>query len=221
MSLKQILFTSLIAAFYTSQVCAADLKAAVQEYNSRRFEEARQTFESDKKTTLQSPSTAYYYALTLYKLRQVNQAVEVCEQIVKRFPKSQEAKYSAVIIKRDKPPKVSPELSDKELSKIGVVGLKFVMASGNLPQVGQVFAHGPAEQAGIAKGDLITAVDGVPTKGMTKEEIFNMLVDKPGTHVEINLKRNNEELTRTVKRVSVLELSKVNPQTYRLYRESM
>jgi PDZ domain/Aspartyl protease len=59
--------------------------------------------------------------------------------------------------------------------------------------VTDVAANGPAEQAGIQVGDIITRLDGVPSRfdGLSDARIL-LRARPPGTHVELEVKRGNE-----------------------------
>ncbi len=48
---------------------------------------------------------------------------------------------------------------------------------------------GPAQRAGIKIGDVITSVDGVPSKGKNIEEVFSAIRGKSGTPVTVTIKR--------------------------------
>jgi S1-C subfamily serine protease len=62
--------------------------------------------------------------------------------------------------------------------------------------VEQVAPGGPAEKAGVAVGDLITAIDGRPTK--TPEALGVVLADqKPGATIRVDL-RHTDGSTRSV-----------------------
>lgn len=52
-----------------------------------------------------------------------------------------------------------------------------------------VLAGGPASQAGLKAGDVITAVDGKPAAGIGLANFRAMLHDTPGTHLRLTVKR--------------------------------
>ena len=61
-------------------------------------------------------------------------------------------------------------------------------------QVMDVTAHGPAAQAGIKAGDVITAVDGKPATSIPVYELRRMLRDDaPGTVVRFDVSRGNQK----------------------------
>ena len=75
---------------------------------------------------------------------------------------------------------------------IGIIGVKFVMVVGRLPVINRVFPGTPAFEQGLKTDDIIVAVDGVPTFGLTKDEVFNMIVGTPNTPVSISVRRNQD-----------------------------
>ncbi len=83
-------------------------------------------------------------------------------------------------------------LSADATSGIGIIGVKFVMAMGRPPIINRVFPGTPASEKGLRTNDIIIAVDGVPTFGLTKDEVYNMIVGTPNTPVTISVRRNQD-----------------------------
>lgn len=67
-------------------------------------------------------------------------------------------------------------------------------------EIVSVVPGGPAEKAGIQLGDLIVAVDGTSTVGLTTTETGELVGGEEGTAVEITLVRAGETLTLSVTR---------------------
>ncbi len=64
----------------------------------------------------------------------------------------------------------------------------------------QVTSGGPAEEAGIIYGDIITGVDGTSIAGMTLTDAGNLIKGAEGTTVVLTLSREGERLDVTVER---------------------
>jgi carboxyl-terminal processing protease len=60
--------------------------------------------------------------------------------------------------------------------------------------VENVVPNGPADKAGIQQDDLITAIDGRSTKGLTLQQASSELRGKPGTKVAITILRDGKTL---------------------------
>jgi S1-C subfamily serine protease len=89
---------------------------------------------------------------------------------------------------------------------LGIIGLKFAVYFGRTPVIYQVFSGTPAAAAGLKPRDTIIAVDGIPTFGLSKNEVYNMIVGKPGTEVTISYTHNHDYQTRTLTRMDVNEI---------------
>jgi hypothetical protein len=59
---------------------------------------------------------------------------------------------------------------------------------------------GPAERAGVLKGDQIGAVDGTPTAGLPLEQVVTRIRGPAGTPVQLQLMRGGHEFVLTVRR---------------------
>lgn len=74
---------------------------------------------------------------------------------------------------------------------VGITGIKFVCDGHSLPRIARVFPGTPAEKADIRKDDRIAQIDGVAIKpGETQSDIFDKIIGKPGTTVQLLLLRN-------------------------------
>lgn len=77
-------------------------------------------------------------------------------------------------------------------SSIGIIGVKFVCSYGRSPVINEIFPGTPAEKVGLRLYDIIVAVDGVPTAGLTKDEVFDLIVGVPDTPVTLSIMRNGD-----------------------------
>ncbi len=63
--------------------------------------------------------------------------------------------------------------------------------------------NGPAEAAGVMKGDIFEAVDGRPVDGMTMEELVGSIRGAEGSSVDITFWRDGAKVTLTIVRKQV------------------
>lgn len=106
-------------------------------------------------------------------------------------------------------------LQSQAESSFGIIGVRFMASPGYPPVVNTVFAGTPAAEVGIVPNDIILAVDGVPTAGLTRDECYDLIVGTPNTPVTLSLKRGNSFFVRTMTRMDLNELS--DPRIKRAY----
>ena len=104
-------------------------------------------------------------------------------------------------------------------SSLGIIGVKFVATFGKPPVINEIFPNTPADKAGLRVYDMIVAVDGVPTSGLTKDEVFDLIVGTPGTQVSLSILRNSEYSAYTCTRMDINEL--IDPRVRRDYMMHM
>lgn len=104
-------------------------------------------------------------------------------------------------------------------SSIGIIGVKFVMVYGSPPVINRVFPDTPASRVGLRVNDVIVAVDGIPTLGLTKEEVYGMIIGTPNTPVTLSVKRNGDYQARTMNRMDFNDIT--DPAVKRDYMMSM
>ncbi len=98
-------------------------------------------------------------------------------------------------------------LNSQVASGIGIIGVKFVLAFGRPPVINRVFPGTPAAVVGLRNNDVIVAVDGIPTYGLTKEEVYQMIVGSPGTPVTVTVSRNGDYVPRTMNRMDFNDIT--------------
>lgn len=81
----------------------------------------------------------------------------------------------------------------------GVIGIYVVFSSGR-PVVSGVLPGSPAHQAGMHRGDLILAIDGYDTSGMTSERASALIRGPAGSTVTLRLDRRGQQVTIRVER---------------------
>ena len=113
--------------------------------------------------------------------------------------KSQTAKSSANSVLKSNA-SINP-LNSTIQDGVGIIGVKFMLPSGNMPIINRVFAGTPAAHVGLRSADVIVAVDGVPTQGLAKEDVYAMIIGKPDTKVTISIRRNGNFIPVTMKRM--------------------
>lgn len=89
---------------------------------------------------------------------------------------------------------------------LGIIGLKFAVFFGHMPVIYQVFPDTPADKAGLRPNDTIIAVDGIPTLGLSKNEVYNMIVGQPGTDVSISFRHKHDFQVRRLTRMDVNDI---------------
>jgi hypothetical protein len=99
----------------------------------------------------------------------------------------------------------------------GIIGVKFAKNKGQFPVIETIFPGSAAEKAQLAKRDLILQVDGISTKDLFKEQIFEMLIGAPGTSVRVKVLRGKVAFDRTLKRTRLQDLGKTHPDILKLY----
>lgn len=104
-------------------------------------------------------------------------------------------------------------------SGIGIIGVKFVLFAGRNPVINRVFPLTPAFKSGIQPNDVIVAVDGVPTMGLSKEEVYDMIVGTPGTTVTLSVQSSGDFRAVTMVRMDLNDIT--DPFVRRDYMMSM
>ncbi len=110
-------------------------------------------------------------------------------------------------------------LSSQITSGFGIIGVKFVLAFGRPPVINRVFPGTPASKVGLRNNDIIVAVDGVPTYGLSKEEVYDLIIGSPGTPVTISVMRGGDFQVVNCTRMDINELT--DPIVRRDYLMSM
>ena len=84
------------------------------------------------------------------------------------------------------------------------IGITIIQAEdGSGLEVVEVQPDGPAMEAGMQPGDLITAIFDQSAVGMTTDEARNLVRGEEGTFVSITIRREDQELTLSVKRARI------------------
>jgi len=100
-----------------------------------------------------------------------------------------------------------PVLAANSEKNFGGVGIDGVASPDGQIAVRQLVAGGPAHVAGIRVGDVITQIDGKPTRGSDfRQMVQKRLRGTAGTSVVLKVRRSGEEkeLTFTLQRQQLL-----------------
>lgn len=102
-------------------------------------------------------------------------------------------------------------VTDVDSSKFGIVGLKFIQNAQHIPVIEEVFPNTPAAKGNLTRGDQIITIDGLPTKNLTKDQVFERITGKPGTAVKIHIIRSQKEFAVSLIRIKLKTLDKTQP----------
>ncbi|WP_447985064.1 S41 family peptidase [Nitrospira sp. Nam74] len=108
----------------------------------------------------------------------------------------------------------NPNAHQKEADVLnGVIGVSLQVGAERVGDpavlyVGMVHPEGPAHEAGLAHGDEITAVDGVPVSGKTYEQLVKTIRGTAGTVVKLGVKGEAGTREVSIPRVPSESLSK-------------
>jgi carboxyl-terminal processing protease len=94
--------------------------------------------------------------------------------------------YSAFLPERE-----MKDMNDLTQGSFGGIGL-YVSKPGNYLEVSSPIEDTPGWRAGINAGDLIIMIDGEPTDTLTSDEAVNRLRGKPGTEVNLLIRRGEK-----------------------------
>ena len=86
------------------------------------------------------------------------------------------------------------------------------------PIINRVFPQTPAAATGVRQDDVIVAVDGVPTAGLSKEEVYDMIIGSPGTRVSLSLQHDDDYRVVNMTR---MDLNDIDPFIRREYLSMM
>lgn len=102
------------------------------------------------------------------------------------------------------PPEELAEMLDTDVDQT-IVGIGVTMtAHEDGFEIIRVEENGPAKEAGLAAGDIVTAVDGVTLKDLSLEAIAGMVRGEEGTSVRLTYRRGSRSRTVRVTRRAVV-----------------
>ena len=95
----------------------------------------------------------------------------------------------------------------RQLTGIGVIGIRFIHQSGYPTYVEQVYPNSPALRSGLRPRDLIFAIDGIRTDQLNSESVYQLLSGDPGSTVKIFITRGQAMFNINVSREDLANLS--------------
>ena len=95
------------------------------------------------------------------------------------------------------------------------VGLELTLKNRE-PVVVRTIEGGPADLAGVTKGDRITSVDGHVTQGLTLGDVVVKLRGKPNSQVTLGVVRKEQKILVVVRRT---RLTKADQKDYKAHRQ--
>ena len=87
---------------------------------------------------------------------------------------------------------------ETEGTEFGGLGIHIIPKNHKLKIIAPM-EGGPADKAGIKRGDVIMFIDDKPTTGLSLPESMKLLKGKPGTEVTLTIHRETENLTKKIK----------------------
>jgi carboxyl-terminal processing protease len=99
-----------------------------------------------------------------------------------------------------------PEFEKNINGEFGGVGIQISMDNGQLKVISPL-EDTPAYKAGIEAGDLITAIDGKSTLGISVDKAVSSIMGTPGTPVTLRIKRGDSEREYAIRRAIIKVVS--------------
>ncbi|MFN3827522.1 MAG: S41 family peptidase [Micavibrio sp.] len=112
------------------------------------------------------------------------------------------------------PPREAAEFQQNMSGQFGGLGFQFApteSADGNII-VEETVEDGPAQRAGVRKGDIITGVNGTSFLGKKQNEVIELLRGEPGSNAVLDIKRDGQNMKISVTR----EIIKAKQVAYKM-----
>ena len=96
---------------------------------------------------------------------------------------------------------------ERQLTGIGVIGIRFIHQSGFPSYIEQIYPNSPASRGGLRPKDLIFAIDGVRTDHLSSDSVYQLLAGDPGTKVKVFITRGQTMFNVELQREDLANLS--------------
>ncbi len=102
------------------------------------------------------------------------------------------------------PPAQTKEFQEEVNGKYAGIGVVITEnKKEELPMIISVFPNTPAEKSGLKSGDLIVEAGGKSLKGLSLEDVSNLVKGPVGTSIKLLVKRNGKTFTVNIKREEI------------------
>jgi len=102
------------------------------------------------------------------------------------------------------PPAQTKEFQEEVNGKYAGIGVVITEnKKEELPMIISVFPNTPAEKGGLKSGDIIVEAGGKPLKGLSLEDVSNIVKGPIGTSVKLVIKRNSKTFTVNITREEI------------------
>ncbi|MBY0293681.1 MAG: S41 family peptidase [Alphaproteobacteria bacterium] len=109
-------------------------------------------------------------------------------------------------------PKSYEELQAQTKGEFGGLGMEVTMEN-NLVKIISPIDDTPAQKAGLQAGDLIVGIDKKPVSGMTLIEAVQLLRGKPGSQVQLHIKREGKDVFEVKLSRAIIQVKSVKWHT--------
>ncbi len=102
------------------------------------------------------------------------------------------------------PPAQTKEFQEEVNGKYAGIGVVITEnKKEELPMIISVFPNTPAEKSGLKSGDIIVEAGGKSLKGLSLEDVSNLVKGPVGTSIKLLIKRNGKTFTVNIKREEI------------------
>lgn len=133
----------------------------------------------------------FFEAISIIRSEFINKDVKV-DQLVQGAIKGMISELDDPYSRYVDPLSFQREQEDFFIGHFDGLGIEITIVNDKLTVISPI-EDTPADKAGIKAGDIIVEIDGETTKGITLDEVLNILRGEKGTPVTITIEREDEE----------------------------